>query len=312
VSACLQAYATNGPPCSESQRAAVEARFPAALAGVAKAIDEVHAVMAGAGYRQADYRFVLQSYPSAIPRGSEIRVPEIDKNRRLNVDGCPFYDVDATFGRDQLVPRLSNALRFTAAGRGVQFLDLRDLLQGREMCSKSTRLATPLIPPSAETSDWARFLNVSAVQTQGQLQETFHPNAYGQRAFGRCLGLIAARTADAACTNTPGAGTDAVVLRASAPATTNARCLTVRRVRLVLRRRSTVLVAVRNQGAPVRNAGVRLTGAGVRRSARTDADGRTKLSVRPSRRGSVVVETDFCAGRDRLPVGAAARPRFTG
>ena len=213
VGACLQAYETFGPPCEPSQQPVIDAKLPTAMANVGKAIDEIRATMQGAGYRQSAYRFVLQSYPSAIPRGPEIRVPELDHNARTNVDGCPVYDSDATWARDSVVSQISNGLKAVAASRGVQFLDLRDLLQGRELCSVSTRLADPLHPPSATTSDWARFLNVSAVISQGQFQETFHPNAYAQKALGRCLGLAAGQTSDAACVNTPGAGPDGVVLR---------------------------------------------------------------------------------------------------
>jgi GDSL-like Lipase/Acylhydrolase family len=213
ITACLQAYETFGPACEPSQQAAIDAKFPTAMANVGKAIDEIRAVMKSDGYRLSAYRFVLQSYPSAIPRGSEIRVPEIDHNARTNIDGCPVYDSDATWARDSVVSQISNGLKSVAASRGVQFLDLRDVLQGREMCSTSTRLADPLHPPSATTSDWARFLNLSAVETQGQLQETFHPNAYAQQALGSCLGLLYAQTTNAACDNTPGGGTTAVVLK---------------------------------------------------------------------------------------------------
>jgi len=59
----------------------------------------------------------------------------------------------------------------------------------------------------------ARFLNLSAVETQGQTQETFHPNAYAQQALGNCLALAYAEAADAACNSTPGDGTGAVSLR---------------------------------------------------------------------------------------------------
>lgn len=215
VSACLQAYTTFGPPCEPGQQAAINAKKPMVRANVAKAIDEIRATMRSAGYRRSSYRLILQSYPSAIPRGREIRVPEIDRNRRINVDGCPVYDSDATWARDSVVQQISNSLRTVAADKGAQFLDLRNLLQGREMCSVSTRLADPLHPPSATTSDWARFLNVSAVQSQGQLQETFHPNAYGQRAFGKCLSLIYGQTGNRSCRNRPGAGPGGVVLRPS-------------------------------------------------------------------------------------------------
>jgi lysophospholipase L1-like esterase len=213
VSACLQAYTTGTAPCRNSQQPALDAKFPTAMANVGKAINEVRAVMRNAGYKASSYRFVLQSYPSAIPRASEIRVPEIDKVDRTSVDGCPVYNTDADWARDSVVNQISDNLKTVAASRGVQFLDLRNLLQGREMCSTSTRLATPTQGPSPTTSDWARFLNVSAVETQGQLQETFHPNAYAEQAFGRCLALLYAQTRNFACANTPGTGPNGVVLR---------------------------------------------------------------------------------------------------
>jgi hypothetical protein len=213
ISACLQAYETFGPPCQVSQQPVIDAQFPTAMANVGKAVDEIHAAMKSAGYRRSEYRFILQSYPSAIPRGSEIRVPEIDHNARTNIDGCPVYNSDATWSRDSVVSQISNGLKSVAASRGVEFLDLRDLLQGREMCSVSTRLADPLHPPSATTSDWARFLNLSAVETQGQVQETFHPNAYAQQALGNCLSLIYAQHGNAACDNVAGAGTNGVILK---------------------------------------------------------------------------------------------------
>ena len=215
ISACLQAYETFGPPCQPSQQAAIDAKFSTAMANVGKAVDEIRATLQADGYSPGSYRFVLQSYPSAIPRGSEIRVPEIDHNARTNIDGCPVYNSDATWARDSVVNQIANGLKSVAASRGVQFLDLRNLLQGREMCSIHTRLADLTHPPSATTSDWARFLNLSAVDTQGQQQETFHPNAYAQQAFGRCLSLIYAQHRNAACDNTPGAGPRAVALQPS-------------------------------------------------------------------------------------------------
>jgi len=213
VSACLQAYTTSGAPCEGTQQPGIEAKFPAAMANVGKAIDEIRTVMRDAGYLSSSYRLVLQSYPSAIPRASEIRVPEIDRVSRTSVDGCPVYDSDANWARDSVVDQISDNLKAVAVDRGVQFMDLRDLLQGREMCSKSTRLATPTQGPSPTTSDWARFLNVAAVEAQGQLQETFHPNAYAQQALGRCLSLLYAQTGSFACENTPGNGPEGVVLK---------------------------------------------------------------------------------------------------
>jgi hypothetical protein len=49
IRACAQAYATRTGPCNPSQQQTVNARHSAAFAGVAKAIDEVRAVMADRG-----------------------------------------------------------------------------------------------------------------------------------------------------------------------------------------------------------------------------------------------------------------------
>jgi hypothetical protein len=48
---------------------------------------------------------------------------------------------------------------------------------------------------------------------QGDLQESFHPNAYAQRGLGRCLTLLwAASPGRYACRNTPGQSYTAMTL----------------------------------------------------------------------------------------------------
>jgi hypothetical protein len=111
-----------------------------------------------------------------------------------------------------VVNQIANGLKFVAVSKGVQFLDLRDAFQGREICSKSTRQASLNQPPSGTTSEWGRLLNQSTV-TQGVLQEAVHPNAYGQRALGRCLTLIyGSFSRGGSCTNVAGQGPDAMKL----------------------------------------------------------------------------------------------------
>lgn len=203
ISTCVQDYEIWWSYCHDDQQAAVDAKMDAAMAGVGKAVDEVRAVMSAAGYAPSSYRVVLQSYPSPIPRSTENRYPESGWSR-TNTGGCPFWNLDADWARDSLVPQISARLAAVAAAKGVQFLDLRDLLQGREVCSTATRLAAPGTAPSATTSEWARFLDMGTT-TQGALQESFHPNHYAQLALGRCLTLLNAQpTGNWSCRNTPG------------------------------------------------------------------------------------------------------------
>lgn len=190
--------------CYDDQQAGVDQKIDGVMAGVGKSVDEVRAVMRGAGYSDSSYRIVLQSYPSPIPRGAENRYTQSDWSR-LNTGGCPFWNKDSDWARDSLVPQLAGRLKGVAAAKGVQFLDLRDMLQGREVCAKASKLVTTSAPASAKTSEWARWIDSS--ETQGLVQESMHPNYFGQLAVGRCLALAVAQPASSGfgCKNTAGA-----------------------------------------------------------------------------------------------------------
>ncbi|MFF2043668.1 GDSL-type esterase/lipase family protein [Kitasatospora sp. NPDC058170] len=214
IEACVSDYLIWYSYCHDDQQAAVDAKLPGAMAGVGKAIDEIRAVMSTAGYASGDYRIVLQSYPSPIPRSAEMRYPESGW-ARANTGGCPFWNDDADWARDTLVPRISGALAGVAASKGVQFLDLGDMLQGREVCSKATRQATSTSAPSATTSEWARFVDAGLSASQGTVQESMHPNYYGQQALGRCLALLYGKSGgNYACRNTAGQDANGMYLSA--------------------------------------------------------------------------------------------------
>ncbi|MEU9103417.1 GDSL-type esterase/lipase family protein [Streptomyces xanthophaeus] len=190
--------------CHDDQQYNVDQKIDGVMAKVGKSVDEIRAVMRGAGYADSSYRIVLQSYPSPIPRGAENRYTQSDWSR-LNTGGCPFWNRDSDWARDSLVPQLANRLKGVAAAKGVQFLDLRDMMQGREVCAKASSLVSSTKPASAKTSEWARWIDSS--ETQGLIQESMHPNHFGQLAAGRCLALAAAQPATSgfSCKNTAGA-----------------------------------------------------------------------------------------------------------
>ncbi|MFF8598364.1 GDSL-type esterase/lipase family protein [Streptomyces sp. NPDC015232] len=210
ISTCATDYIVWYSYCHDDQQAAVDAKIDGVMANVGKAVDEIRAVMSGAGYSASDYRIVLQSYPSPIPRAAENRYAESGWSR-TNTGGCPFWDLDSNWARDSLVPQIANRLKAVATAKGAQFLDLRDMLQGREVCAKASKQVSSTVPASASTSEWARWIDQN--QTQGPLQENMHPNYYGQLALGRCLALINARpTGNFGCRNTAGSGASGMYL----------------------------------------------------------------------------------------------------
>ncbi|WP_370415690.1 GDSL-type esterase/lipase family protein [Streptomyces fradiae] len=210
ITTCATDYIVWYSYCHDDQQGVVDAKIDGVMANVGKAVDEIRAVMSGAGYAASDYRIVLQSYPSPIPRSSENRYGESGWTR-TNTGGCPFWNLDSDWARDSLVPQIANRLKAVATAKGAQFLDLRDMLQGREVCAKASKQVTSTVPASATSSEWARWIDQN--ETQGPLQEDMHPNYYGQLALGRCLALINARpTGNFGCRNTAGTGASGMYL----------------------------------------------------------------------------------------------------
>ncbi|HEY8583779.1 MAG TPA: SGNH/GDSL hydrolase family protein, partial [Capillimicrobium sp.] len=210
---CIIKFASGGTilptPCHPTEQPKVDAAMPAAAAGVGRSIDAVRATMAAAGYAPGDYRLVLQSYPSPVPRAADVRYAV--GALRLTPGSCPFTNADADWARDALVNQIADMLSGVAAERNVEFLDLRSLFDGHEACAKGSRQAGPLAPPTGATMEWARFIDLG--QYGGETQESFHPNAYGQQAMGACWAALAGSAPGRfACGNVAGAGPERVVL----------------------------------------------------------------------------------------------------
>ncbi|MBA3489912.1 MAG: hypothetical protein H0T78_10320 [Longispora sp.] len=205
---CITGYigssSTNPLHCAGGSQDELHSRLPAAMERVGVVIHEIRRVMAENGKAPASYRIILQSYASVLPRASEARYSQ-SGSERTRVGGCPSWNEDLTWFRDLGISQIAEALRSVSSSQGIEFLDLQDLLEGREVCSIHTQLADANNPPSPETSEWARFLTLGMLQ--GQRDESMHPNAYGQQAAGKCLELAYTHgPGNFTCENTPGRG----------------------------------------------------------------------------------------------------------
>ena len=204
---CASAWVLGLGACNQAQQAALEAAMPAAKDGFRKSIDEVRAVMAAAGYSPSQWRFVIAGYSSPIPAASNVRYSGSD---RWWTGGCPFYDADFNWAKNTATPYIIDSMRSVATEKGVQFLDVRDALNGHEICHKSSSLVGSSGPNSI-AHEWVRWVNTGCCQ--GDAQESVHPNAYGQRAIGKCVSLIYAKTSgNWTCKNTPGQSYSAMTL----------------------------------------------------------------------------------------------------
>lgn len=190
LAGCIRAFLDPGQgPCRDAAAAGWPGRLAATVPKVEAAVADVRAAMRDAGYADDGYALVLLSYASPVTE----RMGRFHSTR-----GCPYHRADAEWARTVALPELSQALAGIAARAGARFLDLSRATEGREACSRDD--------PSAE---WQRRLTVAPEALHhGRLgglgmpmvQESFHPNAAGHTAIGRCLGeFVRSGASSAAC-----------------------------------------------------------------------------------------------------------------
>jgi hypothetical protein len=197
-------------PCAGSEQAEINSMLPAAQNGLRKSIDEVRAVMTAAGYAPSQWKFVIAGYSSPVPATADVRYSGADK---WNLGGCPFYDSDFDWAKNVATPSIVNGMKTVAAEKGVQFLDVRDALNGHEVCHRSSSLVSS--SPNVRNHEWVRWVNTGCCQ--GDAQESMHPNAFGQKAIGTCVQLMFAKASgNWTCRNTPG-GTNTQMSLSSIP-----------------------------------------------------------------------------------------------
>ncbi|MGE5282535.1 MAG: GDSL-type esterase/lipase family protein [Chloroflexota bacterium] len=179
--------------CAPSSRAALEAALPAVERRVRRVLGGVRRAMTGAGYARAAYRLVAMGYASPLPPGRWIRYPESGWSR-LDA-GCPFWDADADWAAGEATDSIDSAIRRAARSAGAEYLDVRHALDGHQLCDRrSDQVGSG--GPTPDGAEWVRRLELG----EGSPRESLHPNAYGQRALGACIGLLyASPVGDYAC-----------------------------------------------------------------------------------------------------------------
>ncbi len=195
VADCIGSYLSQGSPCW--RRYDINALLTAQDGAVDRAGDAIAAIrqtMEDAG--QTDYRLVLQSYPSPMPRSSDIRYAsgDIHIGDDRSKHGCGAYDSDLDWVRDDVVPAIDSAYRRLAAAEGAEFLSLSNAFEGKEACGRDSVYAEQDAPGSERSLEWVRSGTALGI-IAGHKNELFHPNAFGQRALGHCLSLTWERQA---------------------------------------------------------------------------------------------------------------------
>jgi hypothetical protein len=168
----------------------------AQTAKIKQAILNVRQAMLNAGYADSSYTILVQDYESPIPLGSGFRYAQSGYTRQ-STGGCGFWNADANWANNSALPTINNAVKNAAAQTGLsntRTLELQSTFNGRRLCENTVGLLeekglTSWTQPGAvDMTEWVNEIRtVSTVFGPYQVQESLHPNYWGQLALRNCV-----------------------------------------------------------------------------------------------------------------------------
>jgi hypothetical protein len=163
---------------------------------VANAFLNLRTAMRNAGYDDASWKLLAQTYSSPLPRGAQIRYSQSGFTRQ-DVGGCGVWNADADWANDTVVAKLNGTVRNAAAATGmanIAVFDAQNALVGHRLCENTDGLleeqglASWRSPGAADRTEWvSQIRTTTTLFGPYQLQEDAHPSYWGQLALRNCL-----------------------------------------------------------------------------------------------------------------------------
>jgi hypothetical protein len=162
------------------------------------AITNIRTAMANAGYSPTQYTIVTQTYPSPIPRGSGFRYSQSGFTRQ-STGGCGFWNRDADWANDTALTRINTAVKnaantANATSGNVRIMDVAASFNGRRLCETGVNLmensgrANWTVAGASDSTEWiAQIRTLSTVFGPYYVQESVHPNWWGEKALRNCV-----------------------------------------------------------------------------------------------------------------------------
>jgi hypothetical protein len=168
----------------------------AQTAAIKTAIVNVRQGMANAGYADSAYTILVQDYPSPLPNGSGFRYSQSGYTRQ-STGGCGFWNADANWANATALPTIDNAVKNAATQTGlpnVRILELASAFNGRRLCENTVGLleekglSSWQSAGAVDQTEWIdQIRTVSTSTTDYYIQESLHPNYWGQLALRSCV-----------------------------------------------------------------------------------------------------------------------------
>jgi hypothetical protein len=180
----------------------VQARFTSSniatqTAAIKNGILNIRQAMASAGYADSGYTILVQDYMSPLPRGAGIRYSQSGYTRQ-STGGCGFWNRDADWANDSALPTINNAVKNAAAQTGlgnIRILELQSAFTGRRLCENTVGLleekglSSWQSAGAVDKTEWINQIRTvsTCCDSPYYIQESLHPNYWGQRALRSCV-----------------------------------------------------------------------------------------------------------------------------
>ena len=164
-------------------------------ADIKNAFLNIRTAMRNAGYADNSWTLLVQNYMSPLPNGSGIRYSESGYSRQ-NTGGCGFWNADADYANATLLPTINNAVFGAATDAGltnVKTLNLSSAFNGRRLCESTVGLleekglSSWQSAGAVDQTEWINTIRTATATGNYYIQESLHPNYWGQGALSNCV-----------------------------------------------------------------------------------------------------------------------------
>jgi hypothetical protein len=160
------------------------------------AVDNVITAMERAGYDDSRYGIVVVTYPSPLSTSGSYRYGESGYGRQTT-GGCGFWNRDANWAHGTALTTINGAVTDAVARVDrphVRLLDASGAFAGRRLCENTVGLleergvASWTTPGAVDRAEWVtQVRTLSTIVGDYFVQESLHPNHWGQLALRSCL-----------------------------------------------------------------------------------------------------------------------------
>ncbi len=172
------------------------ANISAQTTAIKNGLLNVRQAMTNAGYAASAYTILVQNYMSPIPNGSGFRYSQSGYTRQ-STGGCGFWNADADWANSYALPTINNAVAnaVTASGiTNIKTMNLSTAFNGRRLCENTVGLQEEMglydwrSPGATDKSEWVNQIRtVTTCCGNYYIQESLHPNYFGQLALRSCV-----------------------------------------------------------------------------------------------------------------------------